>query len=411
VKVLSNWESIYEKRLGGSIYERMFGIRPVINATGTSTNLGGSLMPKCASDAWVEASKHFVPLEELLEKACARVAKLCGVPAAHITSGADAALTLMSAACMTGNDRKKMKRLPDTEFMKNEFIRCRGMATHYEQAYRRAGAKWVVVGGSIVIVPTPLQAKEINSNEFRVIGVTLKEIEEAITDKTAALVHTYSWFSVQQGIPSLKEMAELSHNYGIPVIVDAAAQIPPPSRTRKYVDEGADLVAFSGGKCLRGPNDVGLIVGQKDLVEACAMQSSPNSGIGRGFKASKEDIVAAVVAWEWYFDWFSEEITSKRMKKMSFVLKAFKDCANVKPYLVYPDETDCPIPMVYLQLDEKALGITASEVMMKMRNGTPPITLRGGYEQLGIFRINSLFLEDGDEKIIVDRLKEVLIKN
>ena len=216
---------------------------------------------------------------------------------------------------------------------------------------------------------------------------------------------------MQQAIPSLKEMPKLAHNYAIPVIVDAAAQIPPPSRTRKYVDEGADLVAFSGGKCMRGTIDVGLIVGQKDLVEACAMQSSPNSGIGRGFKASKEDIVAAVVAWEWYFNWFSEEITSKRMKKMSFVLKAFKDCANVKPYLVYPDETDCPIPMVYLQLDEKALGITASEVMMKMRNGTPPITLRGGYEQLGIFRINSLFLEDGDEKIIVDRLKEVLIKN
>ena len=112
--MLSNWESIYEKRLGGSIYERMFGIRPVINATGTSTNLGGSLMPKCASDAWVEASKHFVPLEELLEKACARVAKLCGVPAAHITYGEDAALTVMSAACMTGNVRNKMKRLPDT---------------------------------------------------------------------------------------------------------------------------------------------------------------------------------------------------------------------------------------------------------------------------------------------------------
>ena len=367
-------------------------------------------MPKCASDAWVEASKYFVPMTELLEKACERVAKLCGVPAAYITSGADAALTLMSAACMTGKDREKMRRLPDTEFMKNEFIRCRGMATHYEQAYRRAGAKWIVVGGSIVIIPTPLQAKEVNSNDFRVIGVTLKEIEEAITDKTAALVHTFSWFSVQQGIPSLKEMAELAHNYGLPIIVDAAAQIPPPSRTRKYVDEGADLVAFSGGKCLHGPNDVGLIVGQKDLVEACAMQSSPNSGIGRGFKASKEDITAAVVAWEWYFDWFSEEITAERMKKMRYVSKAFKDFANVNPYFVYPDETDCPVPMVYLQLDEKALGITASEVMMKMRQGTPPITLRGGYEQLGIFRINSLFLEDDDEKIIVDRLKEVLTK-
>ncbi len=387
----------------------MFGIRPVINATGTSTSLGGCLIPKCASDAWVEASKYFVPMTELLEKACERVAKLCGVPAAHITSGASAALTLMSAACITGKDREKMKRLPNTEFMKNEFIRYRGMTTHYEQAYRRAGAKWVVVGGSIVVIPPPLQVKDVNSNDFRVIGVTLKEIEEAITDKTVALVHTFSWFNVQQGIPSLKEMAELAHDHGLPIIVDAVAQIPPPSRTRKYVDEGADLVAFSGGKCLHGPNDVGLIVGQKDLVEACAMQSNQNSGIGRGFKASKEDIIAAVVAWEWYFDWFSEKITAERMKKMRYVSKAFKDFANVKPYLVYPDETDCPVPMVYLQLDEKALGITATEVMMKMRQGTPPITLRGGYEQLGIFRVNSLFLED-DEKIIVDRLKEVLTK-
>jgi len=194
----------------------------------------------------------------------------------------------------------------------------------------------------------------------------------------------------------------------LPVIVDAAAEIPPFENIHKFTDMGADLVVFSGGKSLHGPNDTGLLVGRKDLVEAASMQSSPNSGIGRPFKVSKEQIVGLVVAVKWYKGWFTDEITAQRRAKAEYMINQFNDFPHIETHLIFPDETGKPCPMVQIVMDEKASGVKALDVAKKLREQDPPIYIRGHYTNIGIITLNPQFLEDGEEKIVCERIKEIL---
>lgn len=358
-------------------------------------------MPQVCIDAMNEAAKYFVDMHKLLEKAGEEMARVCGVEAAYITSGAGAGMVLAVAACMTGKDREKMELLPTTDGMRNEIIVQMGNTTPFVRLFRNAGAKVVEVGGSKVITKGC-------GTKLRALGVLPEDIENAINEKTCALFFSVSHLSVNVGTVPLEKVIEIAHKHDLPVIVDAAAQIPPFERLHLYTDMGADLVLFSGGKSLHGPNDTGLVLGRKDLVEACAMQSSPNSGIGRPFKVSKEQIVGLVEAVKWYKGWFNDEVVAGRKAKAEYVIKQFKGVPNVKTHLVFPDETDKPCPMAQLVLDEDALGMKATEVAEKLREGDPPIYIRGHYTSVGIITVNPLFLEDGEEKIVCERIKEIL---
>jgi uncharacterized pyridoxal phosphate-dependent enzyme len=340
-------------------------------------------------------------MHKLLKRAGEELAKICEVEAAYITSGAGAAMVLASAACITGKDREKMDRLPDTEGMKNEIIIQRGNESGFTRLFRNAGAKLIDVGGSKVIL-------QGYGTKLRALGVLPEDIEHAINENTCAIAHTISHLSVNVGTVPLEKVISIAHKHNLPVIVDAAAEIPPFENIHKFTDMGADLVVFSGGKSLHGPNDTGLLVGRKDLVEAASMQSSPNSGIGRPFKVSKEQIVGLVVAVNWYKEWFNDEITAQRRAKAEYMINQFKDFPHIETHLIFPDETGKPCPMVQLVLDEKALGIKALDVAKKLREQDPPIYIRGHYTNIGIITLNPLFLEDGEEKIVCERIKEIL---
>lgn len=280
------------------------GIRPVINAKGTATRLSGGLMRPEVSAAMVEASKHCVDMAELQAAASRAIAKATGAEAGYVASGASASLLLAAAACMARLDPGRMARLPDARGMKNEIIMIRSQRNFYDHAIRAAGATIIEVG-----LPDRIAGAGVRDAEGW-------QIDDAITERTAAIFYVADC-SAQ---PPLAVVTAVARNRTVPVIVDAAAQLPPASNLKRFISEGADLVAYSGGKALGGPQASGFLCGRKDLIMSAALQhldldiyedmwappkslidrrklkGMPMHGIGRGCKAGKEEIVGLLTA-------------------------------------------------------------------------------------------------------------------
>ena len=374
------------------IYEEL-GVRKVINACGTITLLGGSIMDDETIKAMNEAAKSFVYMKELMEKAGEIIAEITGAEKGLVTSGAAASLALAAAACMTGKDLAKIARLPDTTGMKNEIIVQRLHRNPYDSCLRIAGAKLVEVG-----------------HQF---GTKAWEVEAAINEKTAAIA--YFVFDPQPGVLPLEEVIRIGKKYDVPVIVDAAAELPPVENLRKFIAMGADLVLFSGGKQIRGPNDTGILCGRKDLVEAASMIAFPSSfgwfSIGRVMKVSKEQIVGLIVALKKFVN-EDHDAEMKRWTEMAeYMARELDRVPNVSARVVMPRRGPRPlvIPRAEVTLDEDALGMSVEEVIDKLRNGDPAIEV---WKVPGepMIHLNPQCLVDGQEKIIVERLKEILVR-
>ncbi len=391
-----------------SIYQRMFGFKRIINASGTMTLLGGSLMPPEVIQAMSEAAEDWVKLDELLEKAGQIIADIAGVPACLITSGSAAAITLATAACITGKDREKMIKLPDTVGMKNEIIWQNGHYPAYASQFKAAGGKLVVVGREPILIKVPEVTRVRTLPAFRTLGCTRETVETAITERTCALAYTQAHFSVHEGLVSLKEYCEIAHEHELPVIVDAASELPPVSNLGWFYEQGADLTCFSGGKAMYGPNDTGFLLGDKNLIEAATMQANPRSGIGRGFKVSKEQIVGLVVAVQRYANLDEKARLKEEMDRAEYIVNSFKDYPHVNAQIIYPDNTGLPVPRVWLTLNEKTLGITVDEVSTTLREGEPSIYTREHYSRTGMLLIDVQVMRHGEEKIVAEKLKEVL---
>jgi D-glucosaminate-6-phosphate ammonia-lyase len=381
-----------------TIYERLFGLKRVINASGTMTALGGSLMAPEVVEAMSEAAKDWVELGSLLERAGDAIAELAGVEAACVTAGSAAGLTLAAAACLTGDDPEKIERLPDTAGMPNEIIIQQGQAVSFARCLRSAGAKLVEVSGADIL----------HDDGSSTVGVTREHVEEAISDRTAALAVILSHGCVQEGLLSLEAMASLAHAHNLPLIVDAASELPPTRHLHEFVSLGGDLVIFSGGKAIGGPNDTGFILGRPDLVRACALQANPHVQIGRGLKVSKEQIVALVVALERYVGQDFDALLAEEMARAKVIIEELAECPYVKSCLIFPDETQLPVPRVRLVVDEDALGKSAQEIMDVLRDSDPAIYLRGSYVSSGILTVDVQVLRDGEERVVAERLKQVL---
>jgi len=391
-----------------SIYQRMFGFKRIINASGTMTLLGGSLMPPEVIQAMSEAAEDWVKLDELLEKAGQIIADIAGVPACLITSGSAAAITLATAACITGKDCEKMIKLPDTDGMKNEIIWQNGHYPAYASQFKAAGGKLVVVGREPILIKVPEVTRLRTLPAFRTLGCTRETVETAITERTCALAYTQAHFSVHEGLVSLKEYCEIAHEHELPVIVDAASELPPVSNLGWFYEQGADLTCFSGGKAMYGPNDTGFLLGDKNLIEAATMQANPRSGIGRGFKVSKEQIVGLVVAVQRYANLDEKARLKEEMDRAEYIVNSFKDYPHVNAQIIYPDNTGLPVPRVWLTLNEKTLGITVDEVSTALREGEPSIYTREHYSRTGMLLIDVQVMRHGEEKIVAEKLKEVL---
>ena len=372
------------------VYEEL-GVRTRINAAANGTSNGGSIMLPEVVVAMQEAGRSYVSIPELLERAGTRIAELAGVEACYITNGAAAGVVLSVAACMTGKSEARAHQLPATMGMKDEVIVQRMQINFYELMIRLSGARIVEIGLANRVYPWHL--------------------ESAFNQQTAAIVH-FPAYSPPTDLP-LDQVIGISHEQGVPVIVDAAAEFPPFSVLNRFWKMGADLTVFSGGKGLRGPQSSGLILGRKDLVEACAVNASPNHGVGRPMKVGKEEIVGLLKAVElWSNPEFEKRMFDKWQGLATYMIDALTEIPGVTTYqgvgpasstglAVHPDG----LPFAHVEWDAEQIPKTTEQVMQELADGDPSITVSA---TPGGILLNPSTLEPGEERIVVGRVSQVL---
>jgi uncharacterized pyridoxal phosphate-dependent enzyme len=362
----------------GEMY-RNIGVRPLINAAGTYTTLTGSVMTEEARRVMAEAASCFVPLVELQQKVGERIAKLIGVPAALVSAGAASSIQLATAACIAGKDPEKIRNLPQTEGMADEVIMVKQHRMGFDHAARTSGAKLV----------------EVDSVE---------ELHSAIGPKTAMLffVHIYE----PKGKLNRGDFLAAGRKAGIPVFNDAAAELPPHDNLWKIVEEGFDLVAFSGGKGLRGPQASGLLVGRKDLIEAAALNNNPHSDtIGRGMKVGKEEIMALLKAVEIYVNRDHEADQKLWRGFMERIAKEVAGLPTVKTEIYVPGPGGHPVPYLRVQWDAAKVGLSYADCGKQLSQGEPRIEVNVAENEINLASYN---LFPGEDRIVAWRLGEIL---
>jgi len=367
-------------RSPGRDYFRELGVRPFINAAGTYTAMTASLMPPEVMEAINYASKHYVMLDELHDKVGERIATLLHCEAAMVTSGAASALTLGTAAVLTGTDRQKIVELPNLASMKSEVIVQKSHRFGYEHAVRNCGVRLVEVE-------------------------TREELERTINGQTAMMLF-YNNNNMEGRIRD-EEFAQLGRKHGIPTLNDAAADVPPTENLWKYTKIGFDLVAFSGGKGLRGPQSAGLLIGRKDLIAAARLNAPPNGNtIGRGLKVNKEEMVGMLAALELYLA--TDHVAERREfeARAEVIRSGVATVPGIKAEIFVPDVAN-HVPHVRISWDAAAKGIAPTDAVNGLRAGEPSIGTRSEGDALVI---GVWMMRPGEEKIVARRLREVLEK-
>ena len=370
-------EKTIAKPLARNFFKEL-GIRTFINAAGTYTSMTGSLMPKEVTDAITYGTTDYVNLDELQDKVGERIAQLLDCEYATVSSGCFGAMSIGMAGILCGTDQEKVKQLPNTEGMKNEVILQESHNIGYTQALTNTGAKLVWVK-------------------------TAKELEKAITKKTAML-----WFlnaNAEQGEIKWEEFVALGKKHNIPTFIDCAADVPPVENLFRFTKMGFDLVAFSGGKGLRGPQSAGLLLGKRKYIEAARMHTPPRgTTIGRGMKVNKEEVLGMLVALELYLakdhkkEWQLWEDQIKLISDNAKSVKGVKTEIHVPPHANH-------VPSLKIRWDENVVKISKDEMRKKLRDGHPSIETVGNKEEVGI---TTWMMEPGQERIVAARVKEVL---
>jgi D-glucosaminate-6-phosphate ammonia-lyase len=374
-----------------SVYRKL-GVTPIIHGAGTTTRYGGSLMRPETIEAMREASQTFVNIDELNQAAGEAVARLLGAEAALVTGGAAAGLVLQAAACIAGDDPAKIAQLPDTTGMKNELIIQRAHRFPYDQVFRVAGGKLVEIG----------------------LGrrTAAFELESAMTEKTAAVVYLYSPFTSPPGLLRFETLCEIAHKYDVPVIVDAASMLPPRQNLFKHLRQGADLVSFSGGKGIRGPQSTGILAGRKDLIRAAALNYSPNQAVGRPSKTSKEEIVGLVSALELFLAEDEAAEMNRYGEICTHIVDTVRDVPGIRA-TVEQDPLNRIIPNAVIYFESSWKGQSGEAIRDALAAGTPHIYVKQGTQQGGYFdeiAVDPINLQPGDEEIIARRLYEDLTR-
>ena len=395
-----------------SVFDR-FGVRTIVNAKGPATRLSGGIMRPEVARAMAEASRHCVDMAELQAAASKAIAEATGAEAGYVASGASACLLLATSACITGLDPGRMARLPDTTAMKNEVIMVRSQRNFYDHAVRAAGVKIVEVG-----LPDRYAGAGVRDAEAW-------EIDDAITEQTAALFYVAD----ANALPPLGEITKIAQARGIPVIVDAAAQLPPQSNLKRFIAEGADLVAYSGGKALGGPQASGILCGKRDLIMAAALQhldldvywdmweppstlidksrlkGAPQHGIGRTCKAGKEEIIGLLTA----LQLFVTEGDAKRHAKWLNAIKAIAahvNGTNRTDIRIINEDNIEEVPQLELGLRGSQ---SATDVIDKLRHGDPSIHVDPSGRSANRILINPMCLADDQIDVVGRSLAAILL--
>jgi len=365
------------------IYDRL-GLKKYINAYDTLTNYGGSRMKEEVLGSYKESASFFVDMRELQDAVGKRIAELTDNEAAYVTTGASMGITLGIAACMVGNDRYMNNRLPDTEGTRNEVIIMRSQRNPYDKAIEVSGAKLKEIGNLFT------------TEEF--------ELEGSINEKTAAVYFIKASNYSKAALP-LEKVIDIAHRHGVPVIVDAAAQLPPKQNLSHFTKMGADLVAFSGGKAIRGPLNTGFVVGRKDLIESCKMIGFPNRGIARGGKVSREDMVALLMALEQYVSVSEENYQGILRDKVNYFVDGLKDS---EIYSVAVEEIG-PVGQIYprVEITVKRNLFSVEELAEVMKEDDPGILIGLPLQKpYKVFYINPLVMDDYEKETVLNRLIE-----
>lgn len=362
-------------------YFKELGVRTFLNAAGTYTSLTASLMPPEVMAAIEYASKSYVPLTELHDAVGKRIASLVGSEAALVSAGAASALTLATAACMTGTNRDFIRRLPDTEGMKTEVIIQKSHRFSYDHAVRNCGVRLVEVE-------------------------TREELQDAIGNNTVMMLFLNKNDPVGQ--IKIAEFAELGKKHGVPTLNDAAADVPPAENLSAYIKLGFDLVAFSGGKGIRGPQSAGLLLGRQDLIEAARLNTSPHSdSIGRGMKVNKEELLGMMVAVELYLKRDQEAERRDFDRRAKAIVDSVSSIGGVRTEIELPEIAN-HVPHVHIWWDESRVKITVPEVVQRLRDGRPSIEVVPGSKEHLI--VNPWMLRSRDVRVVARRIRDVLRK-
>ena len=378
-----------------NIYEEL-GLRPVLNAQGNRTLLGGAT-PSAQVRALMEASEEFyVDMGELMDNVAGRIAGMLGVEAALVTSGCAAALTVGAAACMTGDDPEKIDRLPDTDGMPNEFIIQKQLRIKYDRCMTIPGGKLVEVGDNEETRP--------------------EHIEAAIGPATAGIHYLAPGDRLPGALP-LEEVIRIGHAHNIPIIVDAAGQVYPIDNLSKYVKMGADLVAY-GAKYFGAVNSSGMLTGRKDLVDIArshsfvGFEASERRSIGRPMKVDRQEVIAVYAALR---EWMSMNHEDRFASYEARIANLRADLASIPNIKLFDYPTQGPVEGLLVRLDVEQLGKTPGEVVTELRAGNPSIWVRSPQHQPDAyppgengFIIQMHILKEGGEAIIAQRLKEIL---
>jgi uncharacterized pyridoxal phosphate-dependent enzyme len=360
-------------------YFKELGVRPFINAAGTFTDMTASLMAPEVMAAINYASTHFVPLNELHDRVGERIASLVKAEAAMVSAGAASAMTLGMAGVLTGTDPKKIAELPNLAGMKSEVIMLKAHRFGYDHAVRNCGVRIVEVE-------------------------TAEELERAITPQTALML----FYNNNNALGQVhhEQFVALGKTHGVVTMTDCAADVPPVENLWKYTAMGFDLVVFSGGKGIRGPQSAGLLLGRKDLIAAARANAAPNgNAIGRGMKVNKEEMLGMLAAVERFVTLDHEALDREYRRRADLIVKSLAGLPGLTAAITVPEVAN-HVPHVAITIDRAAAGITGPEVSRKLREGTPSIGVRPGDELL----IGVWMMEPGEEKIVARRLREVFEK-
>lgn len=378
------------------IYERL-GVRPLINATCHWTDYGGTIMWPEVIEAMADARRSCVSVRELFDRASAVITSYTHADAAHILSGCAAALQVGAAAIMTGNDVVKMAALPQTAgVMKNEFL-----SRSYARARDDSGRTYPLWGYAHAVRTAGGVLVEVGDQH----GVTREQFEAAFGPNTVGVYWMSDGDGVIPGI-GLAEVTAIAHQRGVAVLVDASNTLPPAENLYRFIDLGVDLVAFSGGKGLRGPQGSGILTGRADLVRSARLQAPPNDGIGRGLKVSKEEIVGLLTALEVWSKRDHDADLRDAQRRTEYLVQMLAGLDGARVEYRFPDHLGRPYPTVFITLDP-SVGLSGESVIKALLDGNPSVAVMGFNDPM-IVRIDVRILTDSDTEQVAAAVRRAI---
>jgi D-glucosaminate-6-phosphate ammonia-lyase len=401
-------------------YYQQLGVRPILNACGSVTRLGGAPMPTQVLQAFEHAAQAWVPLEQLQAAASRRLSQATGAEAGLVTSGAAGALTLGTAAILAGHDLARIERLPRADDFPHEFVVAREQRSGYDHAVRAAGAVLVEVGFNEIVSNAGVRRTEA------------WEYEAAFGERTAGVLYV----NAPDSQPGLAEVVAVAARRQLPVLVDAAGELPPRENLRAFIAAGADLVAFSGGKALRGPQSTGILCGRRELISSAALQmldmddhpqlwdppadlilrdripGPPRHGLGRALKVSKEEIVALLTALELFESGAYDALLPGYRNHLTTLADGLRDFKVTCQILESADQQRWPLLEITLDETQTSPPQTSSslafDICRRLRAGNPSVYVGHGKLSSGKLVINPLCLRDDQWPPLLSRLREEL---